>query len=151
RFFGGFFAFPGGRVSPADADLLPPEPTGPAGAEHVRCVTAARELFEEAGVLVARRPDGSFPASGPDLHPLRRAMIAERRSFGEVLTGLGAAVRPDDFTPVGSVTTPPFVPIRFDTTFFVAELPANQRAEVWPGELEEGAWTTAAALLERWT
>src|SRR5207253_4513713 len=63
RFFGGFIAFPGGRVSPADAALDP--------ATDARRVAAARELFEETGVLVARRPDGTFPA-GDGLNHYRR-------------------------------------------------------------------------------
>ena len=44
RFMGGFHAFPGGRIFPGDADQR---------------VAAVRELFEETGVLLARRADGS--------------------------------------------------------------------------------------------
>src|SRR5205085_9049425 len=72
-------------------------------------------------------------------------------TFAAVLVRLGVAVHADDFVPVGDVTTPAFVPLRFDTTFFVATLPPGQQAEVWPGELAEGHWSPAAAALDRWT
>jgi glyoxylase-like metal-dependent hydrolase (beta-lactamase superfamily II)/8-oxo-dGTP pyrophosphatase MutT (NUDIX family) len=141
RFFGGFIAFPGGRVSPTDATLEP--------GLDARRVAAARELFEETGVLIARRPDGSFPA-GPVLEALRRELNADRLSFAEVLQALGAQLRSEDFIRVGDLVTPPFTATRFDTTFFVAYLPPGQEPVVWPGELDGGWWETALTLLARW-
>jgi glyoxylase-like metal-dependent hydrolase (beta-lactamase superfamily II)/8-oxo-dGTP pyrophosphatase MutT (NUDIX family) len=141
RFFGGFIAFPGGRVGPDDAALDP--------ATDARRVAAARELFEETGVLVARRPDGSFPA-GAELEHLRRELLAEGVTFADVLHTLGARVRAEDFARVGDLVTPPFTASRFDTTFFVAHLPPGQEPEVWPGELDAGWWETAQTLLARW-
>ncbi|HEX5268894.1 MAG TPA: MBL fold metallo-hydrolase, partial [Gemmataceae bacterium] len=141
RFFGGFIAFPGGRVGPADAALDPPL--------DGRRAAAARELFEETGVLVARRPDDSFPA-GPDLEPLRRELLADRLPFADVLGALGARVRAEDFARVGDLVTPPFTAVRFDTTFFVAHLPPGQEPVIWPGELDAGWWETAQTLLARW-
>ena len=80
RFLGGFYAFPGGKVSPDDLTIAaangPPEHSVDEKPDD-RCATAARELFEETGVLVARRPDGTFPASGTVLHYLRRKLVAE--------------------------------------------------------------------------
>ena len=142
RFFGGFIAFPGGRVCAADAALEP--------SLDRRRVAAARELFEETGVLIARRPDDSFPAAGPELDHLRRELLAERISFADVLRAAGAAVRSDDFIRVGDLVTPPFTSIRFDTTFFVAFLPPKQEPEIWLGELDGGWWETAQTLLGRW-
>jgi glyoxylase-like metal-dependent hydrolase (beta-lactamase superfamily II)/8-oxo-dGTP pyrophosphatase MutT (NUDIX family) len=153
RFMGGFVAFAGGKTLAADADpQLRPE--GAAGGEPpLRAeswVTAARELFEETGVLVARRPDGTFPTAGPELEVLRHGIIEEAVSFRDVLNTLGLGLHAGDFLPIGSITTPAFVPIRFETAFFVAHLPPGQEARVWPGELVDGWWTTPAALLERW-
>jgi glyoxylase-like metal-dependent hydrolase (beta-lactamase superfamily II)/8-oxo-dGTP pyrophosphatase MutT (NUDIX family) len=152
RFFGGFIAFPGGKVH---ADDPPTAARSLAAAGEavspldVRRVAAARELFEETGVLLARRPDGSFPTA--DLDPLRRDLVEGRLPFAEVLRRLGVALRREDFTFAGTLVTPPFTLLRFDTAFFVAELPPGQHAEVWPGELDEVRWTTAAALLDEWT
>src|SRR5687768_10189247 len=49
-FAGGFYAFPGGKVDKADASV-PVE--GANGADAALVVSAARELFEESGLLVA--------------------------------------------------------------------------------------------------
>jgi glyoxylase-like metal-dependent hydrolase (beta-lactamase superfamily II)/8-oxo-dGTP pyrophosphatase MutT (NUDIX family) len=154
RFFGGFFAFPGGKVAASDGEipLADTEPgAGGAGVAAERYVAAARELFEETGVLLARQSDGSFPVTGSTLQYLRRKMMAENLPFGQVLARLEATVRAGDFLPLGRVVTPAFVPTRFDTVFFFARLPANQQAEIWPGELDYGEWATADAILERWT
>jgi glyoxylase-like metal-dependent hydrolase (beta-lactamase superfamily II)/8-oxo-dGTP pyrophosphatase MutT (NUDIX family) len=145
RAFGGFYAFPGGKVSSHDAALLPHVPRG------TRLVAAVRELFEEIGILLARRPDGSHPQWGPRLNDLRRKLCAGEVLFAAVLNDLGASIRADDFVPVGDFVTPPFASPRFDTTFYLAQLPAGQAPEVWPGELEEGCWITAAAILDAWT
>src|SRR5947208_4599040 len=53
RFAGGFYAFPGGRVDAADASL-PLEGKAELAVEEAACIAAAaRELFEETGVLIA--------------------------------------------------------------------------------------------------
>jgi glyoxylase-like metal-dependent hydrolase (beta-lactamase superfamily II)/8-oxo-dGTP pyrophosphatase MutT (NUDIX family) len=150
RFFGGFWAFPGGKVSPEDADV-PVTPAGLSARVAVRRATAARELFEETGVLLAHRADGSFPPASSVLAQFRRDMMAGRLSFAAILRQLDVTVHAEDLVPIGDITTPAFVPFRFDTTFFVAHLPPVQQADVWPGELAQGEWSTAAALLERWT
>jgi glyoxylase-like metal-dependent hydrolase (beta-lactamase superfamily II)/8-oxo-dGTP pyrophosphatase MutT (NUDIX family) len=148
RFFGGFHALPGGKVNPGDneaaAQMPSPDPL------DVRRVAAARELFEETGVLLARRADDSFFPSGPDLARLRSALIEERLSFSNILDQIALHLRREDLVFAGSLVTPPFTALRFDTAFFVAELPPGEEAEVWPGELDEGRWTSAADLLDCW-
>jgi glyoxylase-like metal-dependent hydrolase (beta-lactamase superfamily II)/8-oxo-dGTP pyrophosphatase MutT (NUDIX family) len=141
RFFGGFHAFPGGKVCAADAELVP---------GSVQRGAVVRELYEETGVLLARRPDGSFPSSGDELNQLRRELLADRLSFRAVLDRLGAAIRPEDLVPFGALVTPAFAPVRFDTAFFIAVLPPEQEAEVWPGELAAGEWASADAILGAW-
>ncbi len=145
RFMGGFHAFPGGKVHPSDAALA----AGPGlSARHV---AAIRELFEETGVLLARGADGTFPAAGEVLHEARRDLLAERADFGDVLARLELRLRGEDLVPAGNLLTPAFAPVRFDTAFFVAVLPPGQEAEVWPGELTEGSWQSAAGALHAWT
>jgi glyoxylase-like metal-dependent hydrolase (beta-lactamase superfamily II)/8-oxo-dGTP pyrophosphatase MutT (NUDIX family) len=145
RAFGGFHAFPGGKVSLNDAPLLPGVARG------ARLVAAVRELFEEIGVLLARRGDDSFPPTSREFNGWRRKLTAGEASFAEVLSNLGASIRTEDFAPIADFVTPPFAPLRFDTTFYLADLPPRQEPEVWPGELEDGRWATAAALLAEWT
>lgn len=136
RFMGNFWAFPGGKVHPADP--------GPYAA-------AARELFEETGVLIARRPDGSFLFPDAGLAQARRDLLDDKLAWGDLLGARNLTVSPDDFLYAGSITTPEFAPVRFDTSFFVAACPPGQAPEIWPGELTEGVWGTAEDLLADWT
>jgi glyoxylase-like metal-dependent hydrolase (beta-lactamase superfamily II)/8-oxo-dGTP pyrophosphatase MutT (NUDIX family) len=149
RFFGGFLAFPGGKVAPGDELLA--APSAEDAATRAARVAVARELFEETGVLLARRPDGTFPPSGPDLDRLRETLLKGGLPFAEVLSELRLKLEAHDLVPIGLLTTPAFAAQRFATTFFVSHQPANQEARVWPGELSEGSWSTAAGLVERWT
>jgi glyoxylase-like metal-dependent hydrolase (beta-lactamase superfamily II)/8-oxo-dGTP pyrophosphatase MutT (NUDIX family) len=144
RFLGGFLAFPGGKVHSSDHELASATP-GLTG-QHV---AAVRELFEEIGVLLARDAKGAYP-SAEELAPLRRELMAEQITFNDLLAEHQFHLRPEDLTFAGSLVTPPFSPFRFDTAFFVAVLPPGQTAEVWPGELTEGAWHTAAGLYWEW-
>ncbi len=143
RFFGGFHAFPGGRVDLADDELARQIP----GLTRMH-VAATRELFEETGVLLARDSSGAFPRE--DLTSARRALLARESSFGELLRSQQWTILATDLNPIGSLVTPAFAPQRFDTRFFVAETPAGQSAEVWPGELATGEWLTAEAALGDW-
>jgi glyoxylase-like metal-dependent hydrolase (beta-lactamase superfamily II)/8-oxo-dGTP pyrophosphatase MutT (NUDIX family) len=170
RFFGGFVAFPGGKITPADAavriisedsepprrtDLqsVPPEQSyGRTDCKSVllQQVAAIRELFEETGILIARSADGTFPASSPEFDRHRHDLIEGLRSFDQSLTELGLVIRASDLAYLGRLVTPPFTATRFDTAFFLAQAPAGQRPEVWPGELQDGFWATPDALLQRW-
>jgi glyoxylase-like metal-dependent hydrolase (beta-lactamase superfamily II)/8-oxo-dGTP pyrophosphatase MutT (NUDIX family) len=141
KFFGGFWAFPGGKLTNLEA--------GAADPLDARRRAACRELFEETGVLIARHADGSFPSPGPDLDACRHALLKEETTLGQVLRARQLSVVPDDFRLIGEITTPDFAPVRYATTFFVAHLPPGQEAHVWPGELERGEWIDVKELLAR--
>ncbi len=142
KFFGGFWAFPGGRLDAADLALAGvAEPTHDA----IR-IAACRELFEEAGVLIAR----PFLAAGDDLDRLRRDLLDGRLSFAQLLADRRLTIHADDFRTIGQLTTPPFSHMRFATTFFTAYLPPLQQATVWPGELDEGRWASASTFIRGW-
>ena len=142
KFFGGFWAFPGGKLTELEAD--------PKSINHSRRLAACRELFEETGVLIARWADGTFPAIDPDLNECRQKLLDEQLPFETFLAERSLTIRPDDFRLIGEITTPAFAPVRFATTFFEAHLPAGQEPEVWPGELEHGEWIDVAEMLARW-
>jgi ribonuclease/clavin/mitogillin len=145
RFLGGFLAFPGGKVHSSDLELAQTTP-GLTG-QHV---AAVRELFEEIGVLLAHDAAGAYP-SREELIQLRRELMAEQLTFNDLLAERNLHLRLEDLISAGSLVTPPFSPFRFDTAFFVAVLPPEQTAEVWPGELTEGAWHSAEGVLADWT
>jgi glyoxylase-like metal-dependent hydrolase (beta-lactamase superfamily II)/8-oxo-dGTP pyrophosphatase MutT (NUDIX family) len=143
RFFGGFWAFPGGKVDNSDGD--------PASSPADRQLhAAARELFEECGVLIAREPNGAFPILNDGLVNKRRGLIEGRFTFGEVLNDLNLRLSSKDFLPVGNLVTPPFSSQRFDSSFYLVPMPGGQKAEVWPGELDEGKWIPPGVIIDDW-
>ena len=144
RFAGGFYAFPGGKVDKADRDV-PVE--GAAGQAAALIVTAARELLEETGLLKAR-PAARVSAEG--LRAMRTELLEERTPFAKLLERHQLSLHAADFLEAGRWATPPFLPVRFDARFFLVEAPEGQQAEVWPGELSEGAWIAPALALKRW-
>ena len=164
------WVFPGGTVR---ADDLRPEsqklfPDGSAAAAHAALarkpgepastpehslgyyVTAARELFEEAGVffsdVVAGPNDAAIGTEG--LSQLR--LDVERGSpFLEAARQLSARFSLEDFVYYAHWITPEALPQRFDTRFFLARVPAEQEATPSPYEMAEGIWIDVATALER--
>ncbi|TDC48460.1 NUDIX hydrolase [Micromonospora sp. KC207] len=160
--FGGVYAFPGGGVDPSDSaahlDWAGPEPAGWAGrlglapdvAQAVVCA-AAREVFEESGVLLAG-PDAATvvgDVSGDDWEAARQDLEARRRGFAELLAGRGLTLRSDLLLPWSRWVTPEFEPRRFDTYFFVALLPLGQRTRDVSGEADHTMWVRPADALAR--
>ncbi|NVJ02156.1 MBL fold metallo-hydrolase [Myxococcus sp. AM009] len=144
RFAGGFYAFPGGKLDAADADV---PVAGASGEEAALRSAAARELFEETGVLVAH---GAQALSSAKVESLRKALLDGALGWGALLKAEGLSLNAEDFRAAGRWVTPPSLPVRFDTRFYLVELPAHARAEWWPGELAEGAWVKPADALARW-
>lgn len=142
KFAGGWYAFPGGKVDKADRSIPVEGATGDAAA---LIVTAARELLEETGLLKAR---GATTAA--QRVEMRKALLDEKEGFAAMLTRHGLTLHADDWVAAGRWVTPPFLPVRFDARFFLVEAPQGQAAEVWPGELSEGAWIAPTAALKRW-
>ena len=102
---------------------------------------AARELFEEVGVLLAR---GSQTLTAGQRASLLDDLESKRMTWSELLRHYGLHLDGDDFTCVGRWVTPPFAPRRFDTWFFVAKCPAKQSPTVTEdSELESGEWIAA--------
>ena len=128
RFAPGFSAFPGGRRDAEDA-TVPVDAPGPNAPADLAC--AARELFEEAGVLVATGP--AHPAAA--LAERRARLLAGGIGFAALLSELRAEVD-------GA---------RFDAVTYLVEWRPGELPEVWPGELEDGAWLSAAGALDDWS
>jgi 8-oxo-dGTP pyrophosphatase MutT (NUDIX family) len=132
------YVFPGGAVDAADG--TPPKSFA---------VAAIRELFEEAGVLLARAPDGSPAELDAETLVAMRARAAAGSAFGDVLSERGLHLDFDALTYYSNWITPESEPIRYDAHFFVARAPAGQTALADAFEVHDGVWITAAEALAR--
>lgn len=155
-FAGGLHVFPGGRVDAADADprvfarsaISPVDAAAAMGGDVAPAaalasyVAALRELFEEAGVLLA----DPAPPPGRRLKA-RAALLSGAASFADVADELELRLRTDLLAPIGHWTTPPIMPRRFDTRFFAAELPDDAEPSFEVDEVIAHRWLTARAAL----
>ena len=163
-FMGGWHAFPGGALDRQDEKL--PLKGRPAG-HHPEARTAglpdldaaagdadlapgilacaARELFEEAGILL-----GAGPGT-PSLEAFRLSVLDRRASFGDGLAAAGGgALDASRLVFAGRWLTPPFGAARFDNRFFLLEWrPADGELSVAPPESEQGEWIEPAVALAR--
>lgn len=105
--------------------------------------TAARELFEEAGVLLADRP-----LSAEQLAEWR-ARQAAGEDLGELLASAGAALDLDSLEPYAHWITPSAEKRRFSARFFVAELPSGQTPSFDNVETVDERWVTPSEGLAR--
>ena len=146
--FGNAHAFPGGIVDPGDADVhrycsgIDPDEADRRLAIDGALdyyVAAIRELFEEAGVLLAE-------------HELDDAKLADCRErlndasldWRHFVADQNLKLNCDALHYFSHWITPDELPKRFTTRFFVARLPHGQRADFDRLELTDGVWTTAA-------
>lgn len=145
-FLGGFHAFAGGQRDASDAEVRVENCLDAETAVMIAC--AARELFEETGVLVAR---GAETLTKGQRASLLDDLESGRMKFPELLRHYGLHLDAMDFTYAGRWVTPPFSPRRFDTWFFLVNCPAKQEPKVTgDAELESGEWTSAQGAIERW-
>lgn len=153
-FVPGAYVFPGGRVDEADSDsglvaLLGPTPRGPAAAYWL---AAVREVFEETGVLLARGEDGAAPADAradADVARWREALLTDEATLLDVLHDL--RLRPDISRMVycSHWITPVAEPKRYDTRFFLAELPDGRLVSPDEREMADALWITPADALRQ--
>jgi 8-oxo-dGTP pyrophosphatase MutT (NUDIX family) len=120
----GAYVFPGGTVHADDATWD----------DEIRAA-AIRELFEEVGILLARK-GGRF-ARERDCAMLR-ARVEGGATFGGALRELGMEPAFDRLIMFARWVTPAQVRRRFDARFFLARLPAGQ--SVHPQEEEVADW-----------
>ena len=168
RFLGGYYAFPGGKVDLADRRLEALGRVHGLTAEVARArlgetgdvaalaywVAAARELFEETGLLLAvdttgRSVDVRDVALAARLEAHRRALVRGERSFTAILAAEGWRA---DLAPLAYLShfiTPPSSPIRFSARFFLCPLPAGQTPRLILEETTEGFWVAPAEAYAR--
>lgn len=132
KFMASAFVFPGGIAEPGDADPR---------------ITAARELFEEAGVLLARGPGGAD--IDPETRGEWRRRVAGGADANELLAESGAEFAPDALHYFAHWITPSAEKRRYSARFFLAKLPAGQEPEFDNVETVDQLWATPSQALER--
>jgi len=169
-FLGGYHVFPGGKVdredrsdeavsrclclSPEDAAARIEGMDDPRRAFALFCA-GARELFEEAGVLIAAEGDGSvleeIPESiGGKLSRRRESLQRDGLLFHRILEETGLYVRLSSLLWFAHWVTPAFSPRRFNTFFFLARKPGGQRTRPFAAEVSEAVWIKPAEALAKW-
>jgi 8-oxo-dGTP pyrophosphatase MutT (NUDIX family) len=168
RAFAGAHVFPGGVVDPEDAaaplhDASPRltpaaalrrlgEKTTPAAALAI-WVAAIRELFEEAGLLLARV--AGVPVAFDDVatrarfREHRAALLAGAMTFADLVAAERLELATDALHYFSRWITPVSVPRRYDARFFVARLPAGQEPLHDERETISTAWLSPGAALAR--
>lgn len=158
-FAGGMTVFPGGGVDDADDDpdvaWSGPEPTWWAdrlGCDEPRArrlvCAAARETFEECGVLLADHVDGSPVADASRFHASRTELEEHRLAFSEFLARESLSLAAGRLRPFDHWITPAIEPRRYDTRFFLAALPEGQEPDDLTSEVDLTMWARPLDLLQ---
>lgn len=166
-FVPGAYVFPGGRVDTTDAD---PEALSlldgldaPGAAQRLEWTSddppaiayylaALREAFEETGILIGRRPDGTPPtpaAQDEAMDDLRNRVMADELSFADALGRADCRVPGSEIAYLAHWITPEAEPRRYDTRFFAARAPSDAEATVDPREMTDAVWLTPREALRR--
>jgi 8-oxo-dGTP pyrophosphatase MutT (NUDIX family) len=157
-FMGGAHVFPGGRVDAADdvADVGATADGAAAAAARMRDVpppvavahhvAALRELFEEAGVLLAR-PLAAMPAGR--LERYRRDLLAGTVAFPDIIRGEDLRLALDELAYFAHWVTPEIETRRFDTRFFIARAPEGQTPVHDDGETSHSEWLAPLEAIEQ--
>jgi 8-oxo-dGTP pyrophosphatase MutT (NUDIX family) len=161
-FAAGMFVFPGGSVDARDEELPDAAWAGPPPSQWAQPLScdeplarslvcaAVRETFEESGVLLAGpTADEVVPdTSGEDWEADRLALLDRSLSLAELLQRRGLMLRADLLRAWAHWVTPEFEPRRYDTRFFVAAMPGDQRTRDVGGESDRVTWIRPAEALE---
>jgi len=158
------YVFPGGSVSlddraaeQAEGVCTPVAPgvADPEGRTMLGTGTRAaaiRELFEEAGVLLAYRVEQILAINEEDVprfDSYRQAFHQSKGSLIEMAYAENLRLATDRLGYFTHWITPEGMPKRFDTHFFITTAPAEQQAAHDRLETSEGIWISPAEALAR--
>jgi 8-oxo-dGTP pyrophosphatase MutT (NUDIX family) len=158
------YVFPGGSVQADDlaaeqeqgvCHAVAPGESDPEGrtalGSGVRAA-AIRELFEEAGVLLAYHDTKMLAvnaANSPRFEAYRQAFNARRGSLVEMARAERLTLATDCLNYFSHWITPEGMPKRFTTHFFVTSAPSEQQAVYDELETSEGVWIAPSEALAR--
>lgn len=151
--FGSAYAFPGGVIDAADRKVHA-SCAGISSADANRILelesggldyfsAAARELFEETGVLL-----GPSRLSVDEQQLARTALNAGSLGWDDFVQQNRLLIPCDRLHYFSFWITPEDLPKRYSTRFFIAAMPEGQHAVHCGGELTDSRWMSAAAVLD---
>jgi len=146
------WVFPGGKVASADSDPAWDDLSGGSYDDYVRAlrVAAAREVFEESGLLLATRNGEALSADDCAAFDIERTRVeGEPERFIMLMRAAGLRLSLDQLVPFAHWITPSFEPRRFDTHFFLVRAPSAQIARHDGREAVDHQWVAPADLLEK--
>ncbi len=157
----GASVFPGGLLETADAegcalcsgldDALASALLGLPSGGLAYWFAALRECFEEAGLLYAAAQDRSHldAAQLAQIAAQRDALNRRQVTMASICQRFGIHLAADRIAYLDHWLTPPGVPKRYDTRFFVTEAPELQVASQDDHETDAQLWLTPAEGLAR--
>lgn len=145
-FAAGAWVFAGGRIDAGDREggLLERVDPGSADGEPEALAAAARELWEETGLLLAA---GAGELDRERREAARRALLSGETAFGRVARELGLRLPGEDVAYFARWITPERLSRRYDTRFFLARSPGGEVDLT--REHTDAAWMSPGRALER--
>jgi 8-oxo-dGTP pyrophosphatase MutT (NUDIX family) len=156
-FASGALVFPGGSID-ADDHVVAASPALLSGSDGLDAaalafrVGAARETFEECGILLARENGSEQLVSAARADKVaaahRTALNEGKTTFSQILIAEGLVLALDLLVPYAHWITPVGMPKRFDTHFYLAVAPADQVGAHDGSESVDSVWVRPAAAVE---
>ena len=150
--FSGALVFPGGKLEDADGD--PRVRARCVGAEGMTDselkfrIAGVREAFEECGILLARKRGDADLIAAAELAPIetrwRQKLTDDEANILDLVEAENLELMVGGMVPYAHWITPPMVPKRFDTWFFVASAPVDQVALHDGSESVDSVWIDPA-------
>jgi 8-oxo-dGTP pyrophosphatase MutT (NUDIX family) len=150
-FASGALVFPGGKTHEGDHD--------PAWAAHAigwadqppdqqaLRVAAVREVYEEAGILIARDGAGVSFRGDERAHDARDSIAKDERAFIDLVRELDVSVDLTALTVFARWITPLTMPKRFDTWFYATRADSEQLAICDGWETVDAEWIAPSEAL----
>lgn len=167
KFMANAYVFPGGRMDEEDKDAgvalhcrgyLPQDLAARLGTDETDAVglhiAAFRELFEEAGALLATESDGSTidldsPSEEERYDTYREMLQEEEVSFTQIVEWEDLSLRVDELVYFAHWITPEIEKHRYDTRFFLARAPEKQVLVHDDKETTASSWMAPADAIAR--
>ncbi|MFX1337070.1 MAG: hypothetical protein ACFFDK_00520 [Promethearchaeota archaeon] len=164
KFLGGHHVFPGGSIEEQDVNKESRERLRGLDKNFANnlkeiykdpvifWIIAIRELFEETGILLAVNETGDLILINEEnknkFQRYQEDLQKDRETMTNILIRENLYYDASHVKYFGRLVTPAMSPIRFDTQFFLCDIPQEQNINLFSDELTEGLWGTPKKILE---